>query len=214
MTEPRVLVLLRHGQTSWNAEQRIQGQLDSSLDDVGRAQSKAAAAVIARHRPAVVWSSDLRRARETAEYVAEAAGVEVRTDPRLREYHLGAFEGRTYAEVAGSDPGAVERFRAGDFSVPDGESAEVVGERMGAVIGELLAATPPGRTAVAVSHGAAIRAGIAAALGWGPELGHTLDTLRNCSWAVLAQRHDGGALRLRSYNRDAPPDFVPPGPVG
>jgi len=203
VTEPRTLLLLRHGRTSWNLERRIQGQLDAGLDETGRAQSRAAAERIAPHHPALLWSSDLSRARDTASYVGEACGLDVVTDARLREYHLGSLQGSTYAEVAATLPDVAEHFRLGDFEAPDGESTAEVGARMGAALRELLAATPPGRVSVAVSHGAAIRVGIAELMGWGAPVGLTLGSLGNCCWTVVTEVDPGGALRLTSYNRDA-----------
>jgi probable phosphoglycerate mutase len=214
VTEARALLVLRHGRTSWNLERRIQGHEDSSLDEVGHAQSRAAAVEIAGHRPALLWSSDLARARDTAAYVAEASGLEVVTDPRLREYHLGSLQGRTYAEVAETDPEVVEGFRRGDFEAPDGESTEEVAARMASALRELWEQTPPGRLSVAVSHGAAIRVGLAETMGWGARVGLTLGALGNCAWAVITESGPGGPLRLNSYNRSVPPDFASSGSVG
>ena len=214
MPEPRALLLLRHGRTAWNLERRIQGQLDAGLDETGHAQSRAAAKEIAAHQPAVLWSSDLARAADTAAYVGEACGLDVVTDPRLREYHLGALQGSTYAEVAESQPEVFESFRRGDFEAADGESTVEVAVRMTAALRELIDATPPGRLAVAVSHGAAIRVGLAELMGWGAATGLTLGALGNCCWAVLAENEPGGSMRLNSYNRQALPDFAPPPSVG
>jgi len=208
VAEGRSLLLLRHGRTAWNLERRIQGQTDSGLDETGHAQSRAAAKEIAALRPALVWSSDLSRARDTAAYVGEACGLEVVTDPRLREYHLGSMQGRTHAEIAETHPAEYARFRRGDFEAADGESTAEVGARMAAALRELLDATPPGRASVAVSHGAAIRVGLAEAVGWGAPVGLSLLGLGNCSWAVLAESEPAGRLRLAAYNREAPVSLV------
>src|SRR4051812_41766969 len=85
----RRLVLLRHGQTEWNSLGRAQGHADISLDATGHARAAAAAPYLAAMRPVRLWSSDLARAQETAAYVADAAGLTVETDPRLREYDVG-----------------------------------------------------------------------------------------------------------------------------
>ncbi len=214
MPDPRALLLLRHGRTAWNLERRVQGQLDASLDETGHAQARAVAKEIAAHRPALLWSSDLARASDTAAYVGEASGLEVVTDPRLREYHLGALQGSTYAEIAETQPEVFAGFRRGDFEAADGESTAEVAARMGAVLRELLDATPSGRLGVAVSHGAAIRVGLAELMGWGAAIGLTLGALGNCSWAVLTEAEPGGALRLASYNRESLPDFASPPSVG
>ena len=214
MAEPRALLLLRHGRTAWNLERRIQGQLDAGLDETGHAQARAAAKEIAAHRPALLWSSDLARAADTALYVGEACGLDVVTDARLREYHLGALQGSTYAEVAETQPEVFEGFRRGDFEAADGESTVEVMARVSGALRELLDATPPGRLCVAVSHGAAIRVGLAELMGWGAAIGLTLGALGNCCWAVLTEVEPGGRLRLASYNRGAPPDFASPPSVG
>ena len=95
----RRLVLLRHGQTEWNAGSRMQGQLDTDLTDLGRDQAAAAAEVLAKRQPVAIVSSDLRRALDTATALGERSGVPVRIDERLRETHLGDWQGLTHIEV-------------------------------------------------------------------------------------------------------------------
>ena len=107
----RRLVLLRHGQTAWNAERRAQGHADVELDDTGRAQAAAVAPYVAAMRPRYVWSSDLARARETGACVAAEAGLELRLDDRLREYHLGERTGLTMAEYAAAHPDEYRAYR-------------------------------------------------------------------------------------------------------
>src|SRR5437764_15194656 len=92
------VVLLRHGRTEWNATGRFQGQMDSPLDGIGRAQAEAAAVAVAPMRPDAIVTSDLSRAMDTAAAVAAEAGVEPVTDPRLRELFLGSWQGLTRAE--------------------------------------------------------------------------------------------------------------------
>ena len=92
---PRRIVLVRHGRTAHNAGGMIQGQLDVPLDDVGREQARAAAAVLAELAPAVLLSSDLARAAATADAVGAAAGTPVLLDARLRELQLGSWQGLT-----------------------------------------------------------------------------------------------------------------------
>ena len=98
----RRLVLVRHGQTEWNLLGRAQGHADISLDAIGHAQAAAAAPYLAALAPVRLWSSDLARARETAAYVAEAAGLPVETDPRLREYDVGVRSGPDRGGVRGA----------------------------------------------------------------------------------------------------------------
>lgn len=214
MSEPRTVLLLRHGRTAWNLERRIQGQLDSGLDDVGVAQARAAAERIAAYRPALLWSSDLSRARDTAVAVGEATGLEVVTDPRLREYHLGSLQGTTYDEIAETMPEVFAGFRRGDYAAADGESTAEVAARVSAALRDLLAVVPPGGLGVAVSHGAAIRVGLAELMGWDAAVGVSLGALGNCCWAVVTESEADGPLRLNAYNREAPPDFAPSPSVG
>ena len=198
------LVLLRHGRTAWNHAGRVQGQTDVSLDDEGRAQAARVAPAMAALAPAVAWCSDLARARETVAPVATAAGLEVTYDARLREFALGEREGLAHADYADVAPEEFARFVQGDFDVvPDGERTAAVAERMTAVLGDLLAAVEPGATALAVSHGAAIRVGTGALLGWPDDQFHTLRGLDNCASVVLTQHASGARLRLAAYNRVA-----------
>ncbi|EHI42595.1 alpha-ribazole phosphatase [Rhodococcus opacus PD630] len=91
---PRRLILLRHGQTEYNADNRMQGQLDTELSELGRSQARAAATALVGRRPISIVSSDLRRAYDTAVEVGDNAGLPVQIDERLRETHLGDWQGR------------------------------------------------------------------------------------------------------------------------
>lgn len=108
----RRLILLRHGQTDYNATDRMQGQLDTDLSELGRSQAKTAAAELAVRAPIRIVSSDLKRALDTAEALGDAAGVPVSTDERLRETHLGDWQGLTHTEVDDIAPGARPAWRA------------------------------------------------------------------------------------------------------
>ncbi len=108
----RRMVLLRHGETDFNVEGRMQGHLDSRLTDAGRKQIRRAAPVLARLRPERLLSSDLQRAPETGDEVGAACGIPVKVDPRLRETHLGRWQGRTAAEIEESRPGAIAAWRS------------------------------------------------------------------------------------------------------
>ncbi|GAA4370090.1 histidine phosphatase family protein [Nocardioides caricicola] len=200
--EARRLILLRHGRTPWNAEGRIQGQLDVELDDTGHAQAAATAPALAALGPALLWSSDSARARQTASYVAKESGLEPTYDARLREYYLADWQGRTHADVREGEAALFDRFRAGDFdAVPGGETTAEVSARMVAALTELLASTGPGELAIAVSHGAAIRDAVPVLLGLPAAERAALHGLDNCGWVELDQAEPGGALRLRAYNR-------------
>lgn len=209
----RRLVLLRHGRTAWNHAHRVQGQMESELDELGHRQAAGAARVLAKMAPAALWTSDLVRAQQTAAYVARATGLEPRTDPRLREYFLGDRQGLTHEEYRAAAPEEFARFRTGDFDVvPGGEKGAQVVARMVAVVEDLLASVGDGETALAVSHGAAIRDAVPALLGWRDAGRASFHGLENCGWVVLDRGSDSGPMRLSAYNRVAEvaptPDFA------
>lgn len=204
MTEGRTLVLLRHGRTPWNHEGRIQGHQDVGLDEVGLAQAAAAAPVIAALAPTTLWSSDLLRARLTAEAVAGACGLPVTRDPRLREFGFGPYESLTHVELEARDRDSYVALRRGDYDlVTHAEPTPDVRARMLAALTELLGSLAPGATGVAVSHGAAVRLATGALLDWPAEQFRTLSGLDNCGWAVFHQHPLDGVLRLKAYNRTA-----------
>lgn len=202
----RRLVLLRHGRTAWNDQLRMQGHTDVPLDEQGHRQSAAAAHALAALRPAVLWSSDLVRARETAAYVEQATGLVAVADPRLREFDVGVRAGMTPAEFEAAHPLEYAAWRAGHQSpVVDGaETSDDVRDRVVPALQELLDAVPAGRVGVAVMHGAAARVAAAALLGWPASVLPTLRGLDNGAWAVL--EHDPAhGPRLLAWNRSADP---------
>ena len=197
----RRIILVRHGRTAWNAELRVQGQTDVELDTVGLEQARAVASTIAALEPSYVWSSDLARARVTADVIAKEAGLVPSYDARLREYRLGDYQGRTHDEIGADDPEALARFRAGDWhGIPGAETPAEVATRYAACLTDLAATLAPGQTGVAVSHGAAIRTGLVGFLGWPLEIARDLRALGNCGRADLEQRTTG-EWALASYNR-------------
>src|SRR5699024_384728 len=103
----------RHGQTEYNRSGRLQGQVDIPLNDAGHAQAAAAAEILARVRPGRIISSDLQRARETAQKLADLTGGEVECDERFRERSFGDWEGLTHKEITASWP---EQFRVWERS--------------------------------------------------------------------------------------------------
>ncbi|HEY0952641.1 histidine phosphatase family protein [Nocardioides sp.] len=202
MSDARRLLLLRHGQTSWNAARRVQGQLESELDEVGHRQAAAVAPVIAAMGPAALWSSNSARARQTAAYLAKETGLDPAYDPRLREYDLGERQGLTHEEYAAAAPEEFAIFSAGDYDVvPGGETAAQVSARVCAALSDLLASIGPGELAVAVSHGAAIRDAVPVLLGWPVAERAALHGMANCGWALLDQAAADRPLRLIAYNR-------------
>jgi broad specificity phosphatase PhoE len=211
------LVLVRHGQTAWNLEGRAQGHTDIGLDDTGRAQALALAPYIAAMGPTALWSSDLARARETADQLAAATGIAVRPDSRLREFDAGARAGLTTAEFAERFPGTLDSWGGGH--VPGAETTAEVVARMVPALREIWDATAPGGTTVVVAHGACLRVSLLALLGWPASVLETLRGLDNCGWAVLEDDSSGRGIRLASYNETVHPsvhgpDFASDAPVG
>jgi 2,3-bisphosphoglycerate-dependent phosphoglycerate mutase len=151
MTE---LILIRHGETAWNRERRMQGQTDTPLSALGRAQAGAVGQRLARQPFAAIYSSDLARAWDTAAAIAEASGHKIVSEPRLRECTFGVFEGLTYPEMAQRYPAEHARFvlREDDYAVPGGESPRQFYERSLGCL-EDIAAAHPGECAVVVTHG-------------------------------------------------------------
>lgn len=201
----RRLVLLRHGETDFNVEARMQGHLDSRLTEAGLIQIKRAAPLLARLEPDRLLSSDLRRAAVTAEEIAAVTGLAVTVDPRLRETHLGAWEGHTTEEIERDRPGVIAEWRSDPtWAPPGGESrVDVVRRAMPVVIelDEELADVAASRlTGLLCAHGGLI-AGLTAALlelpvpNW-PSIGG----LGNCRWAVLTRRRSSPRWRLAGYN--------------
>lgn len=199
----RRLVLLRHGRSEWNAARRIQGQLDPVLDETGHAQARTVAPAVAALDPVVLVSSDLARARQTAAHLAEETGLVPSYDARLREFSLGERQGMTHGEYAALDPHEYARFRAGDWDgIPGAETRAQVARRFTRVLEETTSSLVDGGTAVIVAHGAAIRTGMMAWLGWPVERATDFRALTNCGWVELVQRPNG-RWALAAYNRTA-----------
>lgn len=151
------LLLVRHGETDWNRERRWQGHADPPLNELGREQSSALAARLVSDPPGAVYSSDLTRARETAEIVGRSLGLEPRLDPRLREVDVGEWSGLTLPEIEQRFPEGLARRLAGGAGWDEGESYEAMGERVLEALHAIAAAHPGGRVLV-VTHGGPMRA--------------------------------------------------------
>lgn len=199
-TAHRRIVLWRHGRTAWNVETRAQGQTDVPLDAYGHRQAREAAPVVARFAPVALWSSDLRRATDTAAYLARATGLTVRTDPRLREYAAGLREGFTFEEFRIAHPVEHARF-FGDphFHMPGAEDMPEVRLRMVAALQDIAVELAPGETAAVVGHGAALTAGILGFFDAPTALREMFAGMDNCAWAILHE-HPARGWQLSAYN--------------
>jgi broad specificity phosphatase PhoE len=195
------LVLWRHGETDYNAALRMQGQLDSQLTAKGLGQARRATPVLAALAPDVLVTSDLSRAADTTAVLAAETGLPLYVDKRLRETHLGKWQGLTHAEVEASYPGGIQTWRGNpEWAPPAGETRVEVARRAAQVVAELDNAGH--NTAVLCTHGGLI-SGLTPLLldlpvpGW-PVFGG----ISNCHWTVLRRRDS--RWRLESYNTAAP----------
>lgn len=206
----RRLILWRHGRTEWNATGRFQGRLDPPLDEVGRRQAVDAAPHLiasgALDGDAIVVSSDLDRAAETAGALTRLLGVPLRLDPRLREHGMGSWEGLTRDEVADRHPEQYADWLAGrPVRGRGGEEPEQVAGRALAAVADL----PAAPVAVVVTHGGTSGRLIERLLGLGPEQRRLFGPLGNCAWSEL--REQSGTWRLIRHNAAVP---AHPGPDG
>ena len=165
--------LVRHGQSEWNEVRRLQGQIAHvPLTPLGHRQARAAAHTLAGRDIVAVHSSDLLRARQTAEAISAELHLPVELDAGLREQHYGTLQGLSTAEVLAD---AAYDFTDPDARAPSGESIRDVHERIGRYLASCLSRYA-GRECVLVSHGAVIRIGLAGRDGLGPAEGPWRET--------------------------------------
>jgi glucosyl-3-phosphoglycerate phosphatase len=154
------IILVRHGQSTHNAQARLQGQADPPLSDAGRAEAELLKAALPAFEPDRVITSDLQRAAQTA---ALLGYPDARRDPRFREIDVGSWEGRPLADFpAGPDPA----WRGGSMHAPDGESWAAFQARVGGALDELVAT---GESWLVVCHGGVVRASLSHVTGADPQ---------------------------------------------
>jgi glucosyl-3-phosphoglycerate phosphatase len=190
----------RHGQTTYNAEHRFQGQRDVPLNAVGRAQAQRAAKHLATLGPTQIWSSDLVRASATAGYLARLTGLEVHLDKDLRERHGGAWEGLTTDEIRERYPDDLAAWQP-----PGGETSDFVAERTAAALMKIADGSEPGSLVVVAGHGASLTWGMSRLLGLDDRV---TGGMGNCCWSLLSRRVGGGRWRLLEFNVGALPEPV------
>ncbi len=165
-----ILYLVRHGQSLYNLERRIQGQADVALSPLGLRQGAAVAAALAKLPIDAVYSSPLRRAMETAEPVAAEHGLTIHTDDRLKEINAGVFQGLIWNEIEAQYPEAGRHWReqTPDYVIPGGESRNALAERGQAALEAIRAAGH--EQVVVVAHGGVLAGGLKRLLRIPPEL--------------------------------------------
>ena len=148
------LIVVRHGETAWNVDTRIQGHLDIPLNATGLWQARQLGDALAGEAISAIYTSDLLRARKTAQAVADATGAALVDEPGLRERAFGSFQGRTFAEVEAEHPEQARRWRQRDpdYAPDGGESLRVLRERVVDTT-HRLAARHPGELVLLVTHG-------------------------------------------------------------
>jgi probable phosphoglycerate mutase len=201
VSEPRKIVLWRHGQTAWNVERRFQGTTDIPLDETGRQQAGRAARLLAALRPSAIVASPLQRAAATAQALGAVTGLTVAHDPDLIERAGGAWEGLTNHEIRTRYPA-----EHATWQPPGGETGEQVAKRVTAAFERALEGIPAGGLLVVVSHGAALRIGMLDWLGFPEELWNRFGGLANCCWSVLEEGRSG--WRLAEHNAGTLPEPV------
>jgi len=197
------LILVRHGDTAWSGTGRFTGHLDVPLSAIGRGQAAALARCLGDRGPYKVLCSDLRRTRETARVIASAHGATPQADSRLREEHLGRWQGLTRDEVATRYPAGYTRWLGGDDRPFDGREglAAVADRAVAAVLEALPAGQAPATKLIVVTHcNTAI--GLMGRLLCVPRADWIkIGSLRPAHWSVLA----GRAALWRLLAHDRPP---------
>jgi probable phosphoglycerate mutase len=151
------IFVVRHGETDWNLAQRFQGHTDIPLNATGERQAELLSERLAKEPIEAIYTSDLKRAQQTAETSARRHGLKARLEPGLRERNFGAFEGRTFAEIASLFPDEHRRWisRDPDFLIDGGESLLQVSTRVAAVLDGLAHQHAEG-CILLVTHGGAL----------------------------------------------------------
>ena len=191
------LLLVRHGETTWNSDRRLQGQEDIPLSARGIEQARSLAPHVRAFAPQTVVASDLQRAKQTAEALGYGDG---RLDERLREAHLGDWVGLSAADLLSTDAASYQAWRQGTLTPPGGESFDELIERVRAALWELR--SEPGPILVA-THGGVIRAALALLLGLYPD---RIVPVSPASLTIIEMVDDAaafgssGGARLHSFN--------------
>ena len=190
------LLIVRHGETEWNAEGRIQGHTDIGLSEKGAEQARSLGQRLADRQIDVAYSSDLRRTSETAKLALGGRDITLNETPRLREYNKGIFEGMTLSEIQEKFPAEYPKYLEKDLSyAPEGgETTRDVSTRMASIFSEIKA-NHLDETVLVVSHGGVLRAAMVSLLGM-PLEGNWSFVFGNCGLTMVDTYTDNAVLQL------------------
>jgi broad specificity phosphatase PhoE len=192
------ILLARHGETDWNRDGRWQGHTDCPLNDVGLAQARALAAHLAGMRIDMLYSSDLSRARQTAEAAERAIGLPAVVDSDLREVDVGEWAGCTREQARERDPAWYREWADGAVAGYGGGETYLDLHRRSVRAFHRVLAAADGRTAVIFCHGGNIRAIVSEVVGLGADQRWRLAGVANCSLTAIERRHD--RVTLATFN--------------
>ncbi len=197
-TTTTTLLLARHGQTVWHAENRYAGVSDIDLTDTGRAQAEALGRWAATHPVDAIWTSPLSRAVATADPACRALGLTPHREPGLVECDFGVVEGRTLAEFEAEDPERAAAFRADPVAHPfPGAENPAAAAARGADALRRIAARHPGGRVLVVAHNTLLRLVLCTLLSIPPrEYRRVLPRLRNAGISEVRMNPDGSAALL------------------
>ena len=192
--------IVRHGETLWNAEGRIQGHTDVGLTERGREQARATARRLAGYSFGAAYSSDMSRTRETAEIILGERDIPLKSVPELREYNKGVFEGLTPDEYREQYPHLYESSLVNDldFAPPGGETIRQCQARVSRFF-STLRELYPGDDVLIVGHGGSLRSGIVALLGLPLEANWKF-VMHNCALSVVRTYPDNSVMHLYNDN--------------
>ena len=201
------IILWRHGQTDWNVQNKFQGFTDIPLNSVGEYQASHAARLVVDMKPTAILSSDLIRARKTAQALADLSGLEINIDSRLRETNCGKWEGLTGEEIRAIDHANLKEWSLGGDNPAGGtgDRRSEVGARAKAAIEDFLAGKD-GETLIVATHGGTARTIIGSYLELPIPLWSKIGGLSNASWSVLSDSPKGWLLT--EHNAGSIPEAV------
>ena len=190
------LIIVRHGETEWNAEGRIQGHTDIGLSEKGAEQARSLGTRLAGMNIDVAYSSDLKRTSETARLALGGRDIVLNETAMLREYHKGEFEGLTLAEIKSQFPDEYPKYleKDLDYAPNGGESTRDVTARMATIMNEIKSKHLD-ETVLGVSHGGVLRAAMVSLLGM-PLEGNWSFLFGNCSLTMFDTHPDNAVLRV------------------